>query len=107
MIKKRAWIFTGIYFILGVLAGYFTSIRMKLPESIYIILDDAIPVIVLILFCVIFSKTYKRSWKNSIGLGAGLAFGHDVYNCRSCSDCVDFTDDQVCIHKIYNKKTIR
>lgn len=52
---------------------------MKLPESIYIILDDAIPVIVLILFCVIFSKTYKRSWKNSIGLGAGLAFGHDIY----------------------------
>ena len=33
----------------------------------------------LILFCVIFSKTRKDALTNSIGLGVGLAFGHDIY----------------------------
>ena len=77
--RKRAWIFISIYFILGLVIGYFTSIRADLPQDIYMIFDDAIPVIVLILFCVIFSKTIKDTWKNGIGLGAGLAFGHDIY----------------------------
>lgn len=79
MISKRGWIFAGIYFVLGLLTGYFTSIRAELPENIHIIFDDLIPIIVLILFCVIFSKTRKDAWRNSIGLGAGLAFGHDIY----------------------------
>lgn len=79
MIKKKVWIFTGIYFILGLIIGYFTSIRTELPENMHIIFDDLIPIIVLILLCVIFSKTRKDAWRNSIGLGVGLAFGHDIY----------------------------
>lgn len=79
MIKKRVWILVGIYFILGLVIGYFTSIRADLPKNIYMIFDDAIPVIVLILLCVIFSKTRKDTWRNSIGLGVGLAFGYDIY----------------------------
>lgn len=79
MIKKRVWIFTGIYFILGLIIGYFTSIRTELPENMHIIFDDLIPIIVLIFLCVFFSKTRKDAWRNSIGLGVGLAFGYDIY----------------------------
>ena len=79
MIRKRAWIFIGIYFILVLIVGYFTSIRADLPQDIYMIFDDAIPVIVLLLVCVIFSRTIKDAWRNSLGLGIGLAFGHDIY----------------------------
>lgn len=79
MIKKKIWIFTGIYFVLGLITGYFTSIRTELPENMHIIFDDLIPIIVLILLCVIFSKTRKDAWRNSIGLGVGLAFGYDIY----------------------------
>ena len=79
MIKKKVWIFTGIYFILGLIIGYFTSIRTELPENMHIIFDDLIPIIVLIFLCVIFSKTRKDAWRNSIGLGVGLAFGYDIY----------------------------
>ena len=79
MIRKRVWIFICIYFILGLVIGYFTSIRADLPKNIYMIFDDAIPVIVSILLCVIFSKTIKDAGRNSIGLGVGLAFGHDIY----------------------------
>lgn len=79
MIKKKVWIFTGIYFILGFIIGYFTSIRTELPENMHIIFDDLIPIIVLIFLCVIFSKTRKDAWRNSIGLGVGLAFGYDIY----------------------------
>lgn len=79
MMRKRAWIFISIYFILGLVIGYFTSIRADLPEGIYMIFDDAIPVIVVLLLCVIFSKTIKDAWRNSIGLGVGLGFGNDIY----------------------------